>query len=154
MTPLVTCISDCACNAALGDLLSAMNLGGGQVRCVVGLLGLPDGSPGPLGSAGECLSQACLGCNCPGVIVPDAGANAEDGAPTFGGGSAGNGECSSTLNETYDGSSYQIICSCPDAKCACFGPTSQVIPYSGCPRCPFWGGPPADDLLAQCGFPH
>lgn len=149
---LAKCVSDCACNAAIGDMLAQMN-SGGQVRaCVVPVLG----------GAGFCLSQACLECGCSGVIVPDAGIGADGGncAPVGGGGSFGNGQCSSTLSETCNGTNYQIICSCPDAKCACFGPTSQIVAYSGCPYCPSPGGPvgpsgpPPSDLLAQCGFPH
>ena len=152
MAQLAPCVSDCACNAAIGDLLSQMERG--QV------VGCPGPVLGPAGGAARCLNLACLDCGCSGGIRPDAGigADAGDCIPMGGASDFSNGQCSSTLTKTCNGANYQIICSCPDAKCACFGPTSQVIAYSGCPYCPSPGsplgpsGPPSDDLFAQCGF--
>jgi hypothetical protein len=140
MAQLSMCVSDCACNAAIGDMLAHMNRGGPVIGCVGGMPGV-GGAAGL--AAGLCLTQACLDCGCSGVIVPDTGVGADGGncTPVGGGGSFGNGQCSSTLNKTCNGTNYQIICSCPDAKCACFGPTSQIIAYSGCPYCPSLGGP-------------
>jgi hypothetical protein len=150
MPQLATCIADCACNAMLGEVLSAMNRGGRVTGCMG-----PSSGPGPWGATAFCLAQACLDCGCSDATVADGG----NCTPMGGSATSGPDGCSSTFSETCNGTNYEITCTCPDAKCACFGPTSQVIAYSACPYCPVasvptgWSIPSVNDLFAQCGFP-
>jgi hypothetical protein len=70
------------------------------------------------------------------------------------------GQCSFSASERCDaGTPYQVVCGCPQATCACLGPTQNVIPFADCEICQ-GSGPPAPsmsmlvDLFAQCGFPN
>jgi hypothetical protein len=155
MAELARCVADCACNAAIGELVSNMNRPGQITACGAPPLSVHAGPPA-LGAAEFCLTQACLDCGCSCATYADA----ENCVPGGGFGSFGNGQCSSSMSMPCNGTNYEIVCSCPDAKCACFGPISQVIPYSGCPYCPSPNGPQGPsgpspkDLFAQCGFPQ
>lgn len=72
------------------------------------------------------------------------------------GGSGVPGECSSTFGEMCGGTSYQVSCTCPRGTCVCFGLSTTVVSFTGCPSsCPgFSPGPTTDDIFALCGFPH
>lgn len=88
---------------------------------------------------------------------PTAGDGASTACTPMGaGGGGGNGSCTSTFGEMCGGTSYQVSCECPRGSCVCFGTSTTVVPFSGCPSCPGLPniGPTTDDLLALCGFPH
>jgi hypothetical protein len=59
-----------------------------------------------------------------------------------------NGECSSTVEATGDGGSYQILCSCPAGACTCFGPTTKVVTFIGCPS----SCPTGTEAVSLCGW--
>ena len=65
-----------------------------------------------------------------------------------GGGTYGHNECTISYAETCGGSEYQATCACPQSTCACFGSSTQVISFTGCPSCPA----PAQ-VYELCGFP-
>jgi hypothetical protein len=79
----------------------------------------------------------------------------------WGGGGGGSAQsCTTEYGETCGTTNYQVVCSCPQATCVCFGPTTHVVTFMGCPSCGF--PPPADRMTAQamtaqvlsaCGFP-
>jgi hypothetical protein len=74
---------------------------------------------------------------------------------TGGGGGGGNGTCTSTFGETCGGTNYQVSCSCPRGSCVCFGQSTTVVNFTGCPSCPGLGSSFAtDDIFALCGFPR
>ena len=89
------------------------------------------GAPGPL--FGQGASGACVG----GI----------GGGSSGGGGPDGGGSCSANLVDTCGSTHYQAVCSCPEASCVCFGPTTRVVPYPSCPAC-------TSDIYALCGFPR
>jgi hypothetical protein len=69
--------------------------------------------------------------------------------------------CAAAFAATCDGINYQVVCECPRSTCVCFGPTTQVVSYTGCPSCGSgpnpgdpYAGPSTDQVLALCGFPH
>jgi hypothetical protein len=76
--------------------------------------------------------------------------------PMGAGGGGGNGECTSTFGEMCGGTSYQVSCDCPRGSCVCFGQSTTVVSFTGCPACPGLSniGPTTDDLLTLCGFPR
>jgi hypothetical protein len=77
-----------------------------------------------------------------------------------GGGGIGNGSCMTSYSEMCGATYFQVVCSCPQATCVCFGPTTHVVSYMFCPSCNL---PPSADVmtaqtatakvLAACGFP-
>jgi hypothetical protein len=89
--------------------------------------------------------------------MPDAGGTppAVDDASTCiangGGGGSGNGACEESWGEMCGSTNYQVDCTCPRGSCTCFGPTTHVVQFTGCPACP--SGSFAD-VFALCGFPH
>jgi hypothetical protein len=88
-------------------------------------------------------------------MVPDAESTAC--TKSGGGGGGGGGECMTTFSETCGSTNYQVSCACPRGSCVCFGPTTHVVGFAGCPSCPGFGPNPAittDDVLALCGFPR
>jgi hypothetical protein len=134
---------------------------------------VPPGTAGPVGSssAGSIppSSGPSTGSAPPGTIPEDASPAptmpspnpATNCMPSPAGESAGSGQCASMLVNDCNGTRYQVICTCPEQQCACFGPTTKIIPYGGCPYCPFGelgpqapGGPSISDLFAACGYPH
>lgn len=71
------------------------------------------------------------------------------------GGGGGAEDCLSTFGETCGGTNYQVSCSCPRGSCVCFGLSTTVVSFTGCPSCPGLGSSfTTDDILALCGFPH
>jgi hypothetical protein len=102
-----------------------------------------DSSPGPTPGDGGTLAAAGDASTCIGI---------------GGGGSLGNGECEESWGEMCGSTNYQIDCTCPRGSCTCFGPTTHVVQYPGCPSCP--SIPPARgpgavaEVFALCGFPY
>ena len=77
-----------------------------------------------------------------------------------GGGIGGSNGCMTNFGEMCGATNYQVVCSCPQATCVCFGPTTHVISNPFCPSCPLPS--PGRDMTAQaaaakvlaaCGFP-
>jgi len=83
---------------------------------------------------------------------------AQEGGGSSGGGSSSEGGCSSMFQETCGNTIYQVSCACPRGSCVCFGPTTTVVSFTGCPSCPGLPLTPNNltgaDALALCGFPH
>jgi hypothetical protein len=118
------------------------------------LHGFSDTSPAEDGSSGESPDTATTG--------PTTVETAADGSSTtciqFGtAGGGGGAECVSTSQETCGDTIYQASCKCPRASCVCFGQTTTVVSFTGCPACPGLSGDAGvttDDIFALCGFPH
>jgi hypothetical protein len=122
----------------------------------------PDGPPDTAiaeddGSAMSADSNP--GSRIDGATAPAAGDASAACMMVGGGGSFGAGGCEGSSGEMCGSTNYQIDCSCPRGSCICFGPTTHVVPYAGCPLCP--GEPLAGQdtgMLAQafalCGFPY
>ncbi len=96
----------------------------------------------------------------PGPTPSDAAApNPRDAAPSAcvmgggGGGSAGGGggpvTCDIMVQESCGGVNYQVSCACPQGSCACFGTTTSIVSFGGCPTCPM-----PVQAFQVCGFPH
>ena len=112
--------------------------------------GSSSGAPSAGGSPGSALPTT-LPCSQfgggPGGAGPGAGSGTGGG-----GGSSGGGQCSAMFSETCGGISFDVSCACPQGTCACFGPTTTVVAFSGCPVCP---GPNSESsVFALCGFPR
>lgn len=94
-------------------------------------------------------------------FVDDAG---EQCVVTYNPSGAGDTSCFVRLTETCGNTSYYATCRCPQGTCGCFGPTTSVANFPGCPYCPGetltdaggpWGtGINPHDVFALCGFPH
>jgi hypothetical protein len=152
-TQLTACANDCACNAAVASVEECVDQGDPN-QCLAPLP-LGDQSDETLATTSNCLMMASFECSC-GDNLPDA---SDPGCTqTGGGGSGGNGECSSNFGETCGGVNYQVICACPEGSCVCFSQSSstKVVTFNGCPYCPGGaaGGQTANDLYDLCGFPH
>src|ERR1019366_591419 len=65
------------------------------------------------------------------------------------GGTLGQGECTMMYEEACGDASYQTTCACPQGTCACFGASTTVVNFQGCPTCPTTA-----EAFALCGFPH
>jgi hypothetical protein len=129
---LSACSKDCTCNGIIGEALACAAEGN---------------------SAG--------GCNC--SDHEDGGPFASDASmsdPNSGGLIsfwADGGECTSTMEETYEGTDYEVTCSCPEGACVCFGPTTHIVTYAGCPYCPDPTPVPlpgSTSAFSLCGFPQ
>ena len=162
------CAADCACNGAVLKALDCVNGGGTPGACFSSIPGVVrQGSvtmvnEPALGSLTTCLlmSGNC-GCQFDSPLQSIFDASAACPAPIADtGGTSVIGHCTSSLQMACDGNDYQVICSCPQAQCACLGTSSHFIKYTGCPYCSFTtpGQPPSvptpSELFAQCGFPH
>jgi hypothetical protein len=66
-----------------------------------------------------------------------------------GGGVLSQTQCTVSFGETCGGNDYQATCACPQGTCACFGSSTQVVTFTGCPSCP---GPA--QVFKACGFPY
>jgi hypothetical protein len=83
---------------------------------------------------------------------------------TYNPGAWSSASCTVELTETCGSTTYYATCRCPQGTCGCFGPTSGVASFTGCPACPGEttsdaGGPSSNgisprDAFALCGFPH
>lgn len=157
-TQLAACARDCNCNASVAQALACIDRGGDVLSCFTSTLGAATDSA--TSAFTSCLVSAGADCRCStlpgGVAQPDASpACVETGS---GGSFSGSAGCSSTLQEVCGSASYQVVCSCPRGTCVCFGDTTTVIAFQGCPYCPGGGitapGSPTDaDMFAACGFP-
>ena len=90
--------------------------------------------PTPTGSAAPTSVQCLMGGGGGG-----SGAAGSDSSPS----------CETTAEGTCSGISYKVTCACPQATCACFGATTTLVPFSGCPGCPSFS-----QAFNICGFPH
>ncbi len=151
---LAACANDCACNGAVASAEECVD--NEDPSGCFGRLVVDNGSSDEtLSATTTCLSMASIECAC-GETLPDA---SDPGCTqTGGGGSGGNGECTSNLGETCGGVNYQVVCACPEGSCVCFSQSSstKVVSFDGCPYCPGGpaGGQSASDLYDLCGFPH
>jgi hypothetical protein len=134
---------------------------GGVQQDAAGLVGFSDSdqpAPTPSGVSGSpdsAITSPMPTDDAAPPIVPDAESTAC--TKSGGGGGGGGGQCMSTLGELCGSTNYQVSCACPRGSCVCFGPTTHVVAFSGCPTCPALGpnaGTTTDDVLALCGFPH
>ena len=151
---LSACVSDCACSAAVLAAEECADTGNPN-QCFGPLLLDNESSDETLSSTANCLTMASLECAC-GETLPDA---SDPGCTqTGGGGTGGNGECTSTVGETCGGVNYQVVCACPEGSCVCFSQSSstKVVSIDSCPFCPGGpaGGQSPSDLYDLCGFPH
>jgi hypothetical protein len=150
---LAACAGDCQCNSIVASALMCTEDGLAIEECFQANF---DGTGDPAEDSAEaCLLQQAYGaCNCAAVVATDAGTAASDATtPAGGGGSVSGGGCSSSAGETSDGTDYEVSCSCPEGVCVCFGPTTHVVKYAGCPYCPGGGSTPVAEIFALCGFP-
>jgi hypothetical protein len=53
------------------------------------------------------------------------------------------------FDQTCGGQSFQVSCACPQANCACFGTSTTIVSFAGCPVCPS-----PSQALRLCGFPQ
>jgi hypothetical protein len=154
---LSACAGSCSCNNILTAALNCVNNGGEVEGCFLSSF---DSAGDPAeANAQQCLMMAATGCGC---LTPPPPST--DGGPPLatactgggGGGGFGNGQCNNTWTETCGGTLYQVSCSCPEGDCVCFGPTTHVVRYPGCPYCPNMpsvGSISVTDAFALCGFP-
>ena len=158
---LAACAADCACNSLIAGGLACINAGDGSpASCLAPALSA--GNDSALSAVATCLVMVNVNCPCSGAVDAAPASTSDDGSAacvTMGGSAGGgNGSCTSTLGETCGGTNYQVVCACPQGSCACFGPSSHVISFAGCPYCPSPGGGPgnvsSDELFTRCGFPH
>jgi hypothetical protein len=80
---------------------------------------------------------------------PPCSAGGGGGSAGGGGGSSGAGSCDIMTQQTCSGVSYTVDCACPQGSCACFGATTTVVAFTGCPTCPTIA-----QANAICGFPN
>jgi hypothetical protein len=103
----------------------------------------------------SCLLNASNQCSCLSSPPPDASTGCVSNSSSGGG---GNGSCTSNYSETCGSTSYSVVCSCPQAKCVCFGDTTTVIDYPDCPYCNTFGsggpGLTESELYSLCKFPQ
>jgi hypothetical protein len=161
LSQLTACAADCTCNNAILGALNCVDDGSGS--CIRSAMSSSD----PILSAtANCLFTAGGDCGCPGVQVPS-----PDGSCLLLGGDGNNGlgnrECAAHASERCGDTDYQVVCTCPEGTCSCFGPTTHVIHFAGCPYCPGdqadasdlsplpGGVKPANfaAMLTLCGFP-
>lgn len=119
-----------------------------------------------LPSASDADDEGCSASGC----QERAPAQSDSGPPAtcVGSGGGGGGElgpmpsCTYSWAETCGEALYQVSCSCPEGDCVCFGPTTHIVSFPGCPHCPepaLGGIMPSDgattvaDVFARCGFP-
>jgi hypothetical protein len=148
---LYGCSHECSCNSAIVDALEcATNDGKDVVSCFAPALS----GDSVTNAVANCLASAGNECGC--LSTPPT-EDASSGCVTSGGGSSGSaGECTSDLSETCGGTMYKVVCSCPQAQCVCFGDTTTIIAFDGCPLCPgiLPGTSSESALFASCGFPQ
>jgi hypothetical protein len=159
------CAADCTCNDTVTKLLECIDQGEAAPLCF--LPAFNSAGDNAQTAVQNCFMTAyqaqCGVCATTSGAVPDA-ATAEasppagDGAsaactPTGGGGGFGNGECEQDWGKMCGGTNYQVDCACPRGSCVCFGSTTFVIPYAGCPSCPS-ATASENAIFALCGFPY
>src|SRR5262249_41530751 len=140
---LAACAADCDCSQALSKAITCEN---GTASLVPQCFGPMARWSAPVTTAlAMCLFSAGANSGCSlGPIVPassDASAvpASSDASACVGGGlgsGSGNGSCTSENSEACGGIQYKVVCACPEAICVCFGPSTKMVPFSGCPFCP------------------
>jgi hypothetical protein len=162
---LTACAADCACSQSLAKALACENASVPLPQCF-GPIAMGGGGDPSIVSVAMCLLSASANCACPsggpGVTRPGTPACPGAGGGGFGAGGGGagggTGSCTAETSEACGGVSYQVVCSCPQAACVCFGASTTIVSFPGCPFCPTAGPGPGSytlrDALALCGFPH
>ena len=158
------CAADCACQDSLSSALTCAKMGSALDGCLMSET--MSNMSQTLSDLSDCVSKATGDCACLSRPI-----NAPDASGCFplsanlGGGTGPNGGCTSNFVEMCAGTVYQVFCSCPQAQCACLGPSNQFVDFPGCPFCPAMGsmapgavGAPtgsitASQVFALCGFP-
>jgi hypothetical protein len=149
--PQVCCFSPSTATAEL--------LAGGTAQCQASC----DAGQAQICAAnGECSAgQTCQQTGAPIPMACQAAPTNASTRCTLDGGSATSvfgGQCATTFSATCGGTTYQATCACPQGTCACFGASTHVVAFTGCPFCP--GSPdsigPAtmQDIVELCGFPQ
>jgi len=153
---LAACAADCTCSQALATALVCETGGAAPAQCF-GPVAM-GGGPATIPLA-SCLLSATAGCPCSSGHT--SGPSPLDAAGCVGGGSgggAGGGSCMSQVEETCAGTNYQVVCSCPQGTCVCFGSSTKIVAFMGCPYCPMSSVGPGSlnlqDLFGLCGFPN
>jgi hypothetical protein len=154
---LAACGADCQCNSTIASALACAEDGLSLEQCFQATF-VPTGDPAESNAEACLLQHAYAACDCAAVVATDAAAaSASDASMPAGGGSGfSNGECDSMTRAMAGNTEYQVSCSCPEAACVCFGPTTHVVKYSGCPSCPSdpgTGSSSIQEVFALCGFP-
>jgi hypothetical protein len=163
---LKACAADCTCDDAIARALACVDEGGGIASCFLSAFNSAGDST--QSAAQECLMMAYGQCTCPASSNQGSPATVDaapppavdDGGacmPMGGGGDEGSGECNQNWSEMCGSTNYQIDCACPRGTCICFGPTTNVVSYPGCPYCPSEpavGPTTLAQVFALCGFPY
>lgn len=166
---LTACSADCACNMAIAGALTCVDKGGAALPCFASTFSSAPGDSA-LSAVSGCLTMVANECACQysgqGPSVDAAPPTASDDASAActplsgnGNGSTGGGLCDSNYSARCGGTTYQVSCTCPAGMCACYGPTTHVISFTGCPYCPSDGpsapGPTTiEQVFTLCGFGH
>jgi len=111
-------------------------------------LTLPEASFGDASACYECDTDSSSTTATP---TEDASSAPVQTAELGGGGSRSsvqNGGCTSFVEATGDGGSYQALCSCPEGACTCFGPTTKVVTFMGCAS----SCPTETEIASLCGW--
>jgi hypothetical protein len=162
-TQFAACATDCSCNEIFAAALRCTDADEEGIESCLSAAAFSAWGPATEGVV-DCWPQYASGaCNCDTAVpvspmemplAPDASMGCTFG---YGGEQAGgpNG-CENTMSETCNGTQYIVSCSCPEGACVCFGPTTHIVAYPGCPSCPTVpavGSETVDDVFALCGFP-
>jgi hypothetical protein len=116
-------------------------------------------APGTTSAPG---AQPPIGTSSPPASAPDGSTSvAQDASATCisagGGGGSGAGSCDAEWSVKCGATSYQVDCACPRGSCVCFGPTTTIVAYPGCPICPDLGpgfSMGLAEVFSRCGFPY
>jgi hypothetical protein len=162
LSQLTACAADCECNGIIASALTCTDDGKGVESCF--LAAFDSAGDSAESTAAQCLMLGYGACNCA-AVTPS---SARDAAPATeqdasmactsggGGGGFGGSGCETTWDETCGGTQYDVVCSCPEGSCVCFGSTTHVVNYPGCPYCPnipSLGATTVAAVFALCGFP-
>jgi hypothetical protein len=160
---ITSCAADRTCTFAVAAALTCTDTGkGSALACFMSAFNSAGDSTET--STSQCLARVYDSCECAALGAPvSAGTGSTQTPPstcTAGGasvGTSGGYDCEDTWAETCGGIDYEVSCSCPQGSCVCFGPTTHVVNYSGCPFCPdapSSGSTSVADVFALCGFPR
>jgi hypothetical protein len=152
---IVGCANDCACNGAIAGALACADSGAPALSCFAPV----EARGGVAGTALlMCLLKASSACSC---MTPTNPPSPPPPACTLtgSGGTNGSGTCTSQFGETCGSTNYQVVCGCPQGTCVCFGDTTTVVKFDGCPSCPAPvatspGATTSQELFKLCGFPQ
>jgi hypothetical protein len=101
----------------------------------------PPGLPGAyFRDASVCYECETDSSGPPVPVQPIGGGSSESVGPV--------GGCTTFVEATRDGGSYQGLCACPEGACTCFGRTTKVVPFMGCPS----SCPTGTEIASLCGW--